>query len=303
VDDHKLNDGDTVTIKSAGSAQNLNPYNGTFVISVPKINDTEYSKTSFQFKVSTSIALTSTSSAVVADRFYQSVAVAGKVPIILQYSDVTSDYIVQPGRSSLNFQYRHNSGQTSRIDPSTTNIIDLYLVTQGYYTNYMNWITDTTGTLTEPSRPTLNELQQSYSELDSYKMISDSVVLNSVTFKPLFGSKATYALRGSLKVVKNAKSTASDSQIRSSVLGALNSYFAIDNWTFGDTFFFSELSAYLHTQLGSLISSVILVPTDPSQQFGDMYEIRCAPNEIFVNGATASDIVVITALTSSNMGR
>jgi hypothetical protein len=31
--------------------------------------------------------------------------------------------------------------------------------------------------------------------------------------------------------------------------------------------------------------------------FGDLYEIKSAPYEIFVNGATASDVVVIAALT------
>jgi hypothetical protein len=32
-----------------------------------------------------------------------------------------------------------------------------------------------------------------------------------------------------------------------------------------------------------------------------LYEIRCAPNQIFVNGATVNDIQVITALTSTNL--
>jgi hypothetical protein len=167
----------------------------------------------------------------------------------------------------------------------------------------MNWLSDTTDKVAKPDQPTLNELQQAYAELESYKMMSDSIILNSVTFKPLFGKNAELKLQGTIKVVKNPNSTASDSQIRSSVLSALNTYFSIDNWGFGDQFFFSELTAYLHSQLGSLISSVILVPGDPTQQFGDMYQVRCEPHEIFVNGATASDIAVITSLTSTNMGR
>jgi hypothetical protein len=210
---------------------------------------------------------------------------------------VTNQYTVTRGRNALNFQYRHNSDNTTRIDPATTNIIDLYLVDQSYYTQYQNWIRDTTGTVPMPSKPTVNELQQAYGELDSYKMISDSVVMNSVDFKPLFGVKAEPALQATIKVIKSPLTTASDSQIRSSVLSALNSYFTIDNWDFGDTFYFSELSAYLHVQLGTLISSVVLVPNNPNQSFGDMYEVYSGPSEIFVNGATASDITVIAALT------
>ena len=46
---------------------------------------------------------------------------------------------------------------------------------------------------------------------------------------------------------------------------------------------------------------MVLVPLDPAKTFGDLYEIRCQPNEIFANGATVDNIQVITALTSSNL--
>jgi len=210
-------------------------------------------------------------------------------------------YTIQYGRQGLQFQYRHNSNNTTRIDPATTNIIDLYLVTQAYYTQYQNWIQDTTGTIAEPNKPTINELNQSYGTLQDYKMLSDSLIPNSVTFKPLFGAKAAPALRATVKVVKSTNTNASNSEIRSAVLSSMNSYFNINNWNFGDTFYFSELSAYLHDQLGELISSVVLVPNNPTQSFGDLYEIKCAPYEIFQNAATASDIQVIAALTPAEL--
>jgi hypothetical protein len=236
-------------------------------------------------------------------RFYQSVEVVGTQPPVLNLNDVTNQYLVATGRGAVNFQYRHNSSNTTRIDPATTNIIDLYVVTQAYYFAYQNWLRDTTGTVPLPSEPTINELQQSYGELDSYKMISDSVVLNSVTFKPLFGQKAVPALRGTIKVIKSFATTASDSQIRSSVLSALNSYFTLDKWDFGDTFYFSELTAYLHMQLGDLISSVVLVSSNPNETFGDLYEIQSSPSEIFVNGATTDDIIVVTSLNPATLQR
>ena len=236
-------------------------------------------------------------------KFYQSYTVTGTTPTLLALNDVTSGYTVATGRGGINFQYRHNSNNTTRIDPATTNIIDLYIVTQAYYTQYQNWIQDTTGTVALPPQPTMAELQQAYGDLDSYKMISDSVVLNSVTFKPLFGTKAATALQGTIKVIKNPGTIVSDSQIRSSVLAAMNTYFNISAWDFGDTFYMSELTAYLHVQLGSLISSVVLVSNDPSQSFGDLYEIQCQPNEIFVNGCTSADIIIISALTPSALQR
>jgi len=212
-----------------------------------------------------------------------------------------SGWIARNGRQALYFQYRHNSPLTNRIDPGTTNIIDLYVVTQSYYTAYQNWIRDTTGTVIEPSVPTIDELSTAYQGLDDYKMISDNIVLNSVNFKPLFGAKAAQQLRATIKVIRAQGSTASTSEIKSSVVAEMNNYFSIDKWNFGDTFYFSELAAYLHRQLGTIISSVVLVPLDTQKSFGDLYEIRSEPNQIFVNAADITNIDVIEALTSTNL--
>ena len=212
-----------------------------------------------------------------------------------------NNYLVRSGRQGLSYQYRHNSNNTTRIDPATTNIIDLYVVPQAYYTQYQNYIQDTTDTVPEPNRPTIAELSATYPQVQDYKMLSDSVVLNSVVFKPLFGPKAPPALRGTIKVIKTSDTTASDSEIRSAVLSAMNTYFDINNWNFGDTFYFSELSAYLHNELGDLISSAVLVPNDPTEPFGTLYEIKCKPYEIFVNGAVADSILVIAALTPDQL--
>jgi len=237
------------------------------------------------------------------NKFFKSITKMGSQPPIIEIVDVTSSYMVLTGRNSIDFQYRHNSSNTTRIDPGTTNIIDLYLVTQSYYSNFRNWLNDSTGSVLMPQKPSINELQQLYGQLENYKMISDSVILNSVTFKPLFGHKAEPALQGTIKVVKSINTTASDSQIRSSIVSALNSYFTIDKWDFGDTFYFSELSAYLHVELAGLISSVVIVSNNPNQSFGDLYEIRSTPNEIFINGATVNDVIVISALTPQNLQR
>ena len=215
--------------------------------------------------------------------------------------DVTINWLARTGRPSLYFQYRHNAPLTDRIDPGTTNIIDLYVVTQSYYTAYQNWIRDSTGTVPEPDVPTINELSTAYQGLNNYKMISDNVVVNSVTFKPLFGPKAAENLRATIKVIRAANSTASESEIKTLVVANLDRYFSIDIWNFGDTFYFSELAAYIHRNMGGVVSSVVLVPLDPLKYFGDLYEIRSAPNEIFVNAAGVSSVEVITALTSNNI--
>ena len=234
------------------------------------------------------------------DKFYKAVQVT-TVETLYYVLETRTDYSMKPGRQGLQFQYKHNSPNTTRIDPATTNIIDLYVVTQSYYTQYTNWLNDTTGTIEEPNKPTINELSLSYSSVNEYKMMSDSLVLNSVNFKPLFGKKADPLLQSVIKVIKASDTKASISEIKSAVLSTMNEYFDIGNWNFGDTFYFSELSAYLHKELGDMVSSVVLVPKDPTLTFGDLYEIKCLPHEIFVNGATADDISVITSLTSTEL--
>jgi hypothetical protein len=230
-------------------------------------------------------------------KFYELTVTAAGLRTIAEVSTWTAS----TGRQDFKFQYRHNSPFSRRIDPGTTNIIDLYLVTDSYYTQYQNYINDSTGTVLEPNRPTISELTTAYSNLNNYKMISDNVILNSVTFKPLFGPKATPQLQATIKVIKRQNTTTSVSEIKSRVLGTMNDYFTIDKWDFGETFFFSELAAYLHEQLGDILETVVLVPADPLKTFGDLYEIRAQGNEIFVNAATVNDIEVINALTSSEL--
>jgi hypothetical protein len=214
---------------------------------------------------------------------------------------LTADYIAQNGRQNLFFQYRHNSPLSNRIDPGTTNIIDVYVVTNEYYIAYQNYIQDTTGTVPEPVAPTIDQLTTAYGGLQEYKMLSDTLILNSVEFQPLFGSKALPELQATIKVIPAANSVASTSEIKNLVVQYLNSYFSLDLWNFGDTFYFSELSGFLHDKLAGIVSSVVLVPLNQNKYFGNLYEIRCAPNQIFVNGATVANIEVISALTSTNL--
>jgi hypothetical protein len=132
-------------------------------------------------------------------------------------------------------------------------------------------------------------------------MISDNVLVNSVTFKPLFGPKAALDLQATIKVIKAPNAVVSDSEIKNTVVSLMNSYFTIETFDFGDTFYFSELAGYIHKNAGGIVSSVVLVPLDPQKYFGDLYEIRSAPNEIFVNAAGVENVQVISALTSNNL--
>jgi hypothetical protein len=210
--------------------------------------------------------------------------------------DVSSEYMSYIGRQGLIFQYKHNASDRRRIDPAATNLIDTFILTRSYDEAYRNYITDMTGKVQMPDPVDSVTMRTSYYELLQLKMISDEMILNSGVYKPLFGSKAAGPLQATIQVIKNPNSNISANELKSRVIDKINAYFAIENWDFGKTFYFSELSAYLHSQLGQYLNSVVLIPTYPDSVFGDLYEIRSQPNEILISAATVDNIEVVTGI-------
>jgi hypothetical protein len=213
----------------------------------------------------------------------------------------TTDYVKRTGRSDLLFQYTHNSPNNRRIDPSPSNIVDLFLLTSQYDTDYRNYVTDITGSITKPTKPTTNELRDQFGSLEQYKSVSDTIIFNSISYRPLFGNKAEEELQATFKVVKNTSTLVSDSEIKERVITAINSYFAIENWDFGDSFFFSELAAYLYNELAPDVLSVVIVPKLATSNFGSLFQIQSQRDEILISAATVNDIEVIDVITANSL--
>ena len=155
--------------------------------------------------------------------------------------------------------------------------------------------------LQKPTKPTTTELRDAYGSLDQYKSISDTIVFNSVTYRPLFGNAAQPELQASFKIVKNKSTLISDNEIKAKAIGAINRYFAIENWDFGDTFYFSELSAYLHNVLAPDVLSIIIVPRASTASFGSLFQIQSQSDEIFISAAQVSDVDIIDVITASQL--
>ena len=213
----------------------------------------------------------------------------------------TTDYITKTGRDNLLFQYTHNSPNDRRIDPSPSNIIDLFLLTKVYDADFRNWITDLTGTVTKPAKPSTSELRDAYGDLENYKSVSDAIVFNSIRYRPLFGDKADTELQATFKVVKNTATLVSDNEIKARIVEEVNNYFAITNWDFGDTFYFSELGAYLHNVLTPNVLSVIIVPQGTGTTFGDLFEFTPELDELIIADVTVNDIDIIQTITDENI--
>tara|TARA_Y100000592_G_scaffold47649_1_gene75662 strand:- start:747 stop:4229 length:3483 start_codon:yes stop_codon:yes gene_type:complete len=211
----------------------------------------------------------------------------------------TTDYKARRGRSSINFQYKHHAGQETRIDPSVSNIVDLYLLERTYDNLFRIWLQDGG---TKPQTSTADTLRINYSgTLNPLKSLSDQIIYHPVKYKILFGTNAEEELQATFKVVKNPKTNVSDAVIKTRVIAAINEFFALDNWDFGDTFYFTELAAYVHNELAPDLLTVVIVPNQSGQSFGSLFQIASAADEIFISGATVDDVSIITALGANQL--
>ena len=211
----------------------------------------------------------------------------------------TTDYRTRRGRANINFQYKHHAGQDTRIDPSVSNIVDIYMLERSYDARFRTWLKDGG---TKPSASTSDQLRISYSGfLNPLKGLSDQIVYHPVKYKILFGSKADNEFQATFKVVKNTATNVTNAVIQTRVIQAINEFFALDNFDFGDTFYFTELAAYVHQQLAPDLLSVVIVPNQSGQSFGSLFQVSGADDEIFISGATVDDVSIIDAISANQL--
>lgn len=213
---------------------------------------------------------------------------------------LTVDYRAFSGRDNIIFQYEHAADESNRIDPSSSNIIDVYVLTRSYDTLYRQWLQGAIPVA--PVTPTSDSLYTNYgSEINKIKSISDDVIYHPVKYKPLFGTASNTDLQATFKIVKNADRVVNDNEVKANVISAVNRFFALENWDFGETFYFSELSTYIMNELSPDISSIVIVPNKTNSAFGSLFEIKAEADEIFINGATVADVEIISAVTASKL--
>jgi hypothetical protein len=198
------------------------------------------------------------------------------------------------------FRWEHYADVNKRIDPSTSNIVDMYVLSSDYVRNVEKWIA-TDFTTTTPVPPNNFELSKIMNTIEPKKAIADHVAYIPVEFKYLFGSYAENENQAIFKVIKKLGVGYTDSEIKTEVSKKVNEYFSIDNWDFGATFYFSELAAYLHKELGDYISSVVITPKYASNEFTNLLSISCALNEVFMAVTTSNDVKIITQLAQSEL--
>jgi hypothetical protein len=199
------------------------------------------------------------------------------------------------------FQWKHYAPTDQRVDPSVTNLIDIFILTKTYYDNVLSWKANNKTLVEFPAPPTNTELSISFNNLNNYKSISDQIIYRPVKFKLLFGSMAITELQATFKVIKTLGSDISDNEVKSQVIEAINRFFLLNNWDMGESFYYTELAAFIHQSMPTNISSVALVPTNSESNFGNLFQVKAEVDELFLPVAKVTDIDVVKGFTEQNL--
>jgi hypothetical protein len=211
------------------------------------------------------------------------------------------DFIVKIGRDNLKFLWKHFAPDAFRIDPSVSNIMDTYILTTTFDEATRVALDNNTPLVDLPTPPTPESLRIQFADFDDFKAMSDSIVYHPARYKILFGDQAIPLLQAFFKVVQTQGSLISDSQLKLDILNAINQFFAVDNMDFGETFYLTELLAFIHQQLAPDVQSVVAVPKTGNQTFGRLFQIRSEPDELFISAASATDIELVDSLTDEEL--
>ena len=205
------------------------------------------------------------------------------------------------GTDKIVFKWNHKTGMDQTLNPSLTNIIDAYVLTKSYNDDFNLWKRNNNTAVEAPLPQTTEELRANFLHLSSFKMMTDEIIFHPAKFKPLFGVLAEPEFRAQFKAVKNSKSKLTDNEIKSKIINAIDAFFSPGNFDFGETFYFTELAAYIHSRLEADLSSVVLVPTSTDGRFGTLFQIQPDRDEVVTSVATVNDIIVINEITDSNI--
>lgn len=200
------------------------------------------------------------------------------------------------------YQWSHFPAVNEIVDPSFTNIIDAFVLTKSYDQEFRNWLKVNLGDTTYPPvAPTFDEINAQFNDITDKKAMSDTVIYRPVKYKILFGNMSDANLRAGFKVIKLPNTTLTDSEIKSKIIDAIEEFFHYSNWEFGETFYFTELAAFVHKKLVGVIGSFVIVPESTNSVFGKLFQITPESDELFIPDVGFDDIDIVLNITEDNI--
>lgn len=203
--------------------------------------------------------------------------------------------------SELRLEWTHVPDTNEIIDPSFSNIIDVFVLTQSYDSLYRSWLSDKRTNNQEPLPPTVTDLNQQFKEVNTKKAMSDTIIYRPVKYKVLFGNKAPSELQAKFRAIKVQNTRITDNELKSLIVKSIENFFSIENWDFGETFYFTELAAQVHKDLSGSLSSFVIVPYGSEGSFGDLFQITPLGDELLIPDVSIDNIDIIDNITAANI--
>lgn len=234
-------------------------------------------------------------------KFYISLIDNPSLASHIQEIEEIDKFVYRIGRANLYFHWKHVADFDERIDPAITNVIDIFVLDREYDRNMRSWIQSNFDIDKIPEPPSQFMLKQSFQNMENFKMISDQLIYHPVKYKILFGKRAREELRAKILVIKIPNTNVSDGEIKSRVISLINEYFQAQNWDFGQTVYFSELAAYIHLKMATIVASVAIVPLNEESVFGNLYQIKMEDDEMPISAATVDDVEIVKSFNDNNL--
>ena len=84
----------------------------------------------------------------------------------------------------------------------------------------------------------------------------------------------------------------SDTEVKQRVINLISTYFNIDNWDFGEDFYFTEMAAFIHNNMIGEISQITISSVADDSDGTRLFEIGCNSDELFLPVVKTSNVVV-----------
>ena len=205
---------------------------------------------------------------------------------------VPDSFVKQTQTENLFFQWKHKPSKQQILDPSFTNIIEVFVLSEQYHQQFTQYLASQN--TTEPQLPSSESFRQNVDNIYNKKALSDTVIFHPAKYKVLFGPRSLPELQAKFQTVKIPGVNLTDNEIKAKIVQSVQEFFNVVNWDFGETFYFTELTAYVHQQLAGIIGSFIIIPQGANSVFGNLFQITPESDELFIPEISISDIEIVS---------
>lgn len=198
----------------------------------------------------------------------------------------TDDVKLFTGLPGVDVNVEYTINQSIVVNPSTTNVINMYVLTVVLYEEIKRFCKYRVGNVTYP---TSVELTNKFGQLFTKKMATDEIVCTSAVLRQVIGPYGDISDQRTINVVKTRQSALTSEQIRQLVVNEVYAWFDARVPEVGAVVYISDLITHLSDL--SDIAAVTFVPR--VNQVRELDNWIANKNEVIYPSITVDDVRVL----------